>query len=110
MTYLTAILHYNFAISTPIKISVIDGIIMGGAVGLVWHGQFVIATEKAVLGIPEVKIAYFANSGISYHITHNPRISRAMARFLCLVTHFPKGEDLVRFGCATHFVHSSKIE
>lgn len=53
-------------------ISLIDGIAMGGGLGISLHGTRVIATEKLQLAMPETSIGFFPDVGASKFLTQCP--------------------------------------
>jgi enoyl-CoA hydratase/carnithine racemase len=53
-------------------ISMIDGICMGGGLGLTIHGKYRIASENAVFAMPEVAIGFFPDVGASYFLSRMP--------------------------------------
>lgn len=98
----------NNAIGTCKKpyIALIDGITMGGGVGLSVHGQFRVATEKTLFAMPETAIGLFPDVGGGYFL---PRLQGKLGLFLALTGFRLKGRDVQRAGVATHFVESKKI-
>ncbi|XP_034042769.1 3-hydroxyisobutyryl-CoA hydrolase, mitochondrial isoform X1 [Thalassophryne amazonica] len=98
----------NNAIGTCKKpfIALIDGITMGGGVGLSVHGQFRVATEKTLFAMPETAIGLFPDVGGGYFL---PRLRGKLGLFLALTGFRLKGRDVQRAGVATHFVESQKI-
>ncbi|XP_071328625.1 3-hydroxyisobutyryl-CoA hydrolase, mitochondrial [Trachinotus anak] len=98
----------NNAIGTCRKpyIALIDGITMGGGVGLSVHGQFRVATEKTLFAMPETAIGLFPDVGGGYFL---PRLQGRLGLFLALTGFRLKGRDVQRAGVATHFVESKKI-
>lgn len=52
----------------PIQISVWNGIVMGGGVGISVHSPIRIATEKTVFAMPETGIGFFTDVGGSYFL------------------------------------------
>lgn len=98
----------NHAIGTCKKpyIALIDGITMGGGVGLSVHGRFRVATEKTLFAMPETGIGLFPDVGGGYFL---PRLQGKLGLFLALTGFRLKGRDVHRAGVATHFVDSSKM-
>lgn len=93
----------NYAISTFPKpyVAVIDGITMGGGVGLSVHSPFRVATEHSVFAMPETFIGLFPDVGGSYFL---PRLPGGLGMFLSLTGHRLMGRDVLHAGVATHFV------
>jgi len=56
-------------------ISLIDGMVMGGGVGISLHGSHAIATENFVFSMPETGIGFFPDIGASYLLTRCPGFS-----------------------------------
>uniref|UniRef100_A0A669F8K6 3-hydroxyisobutyryl-CoA hydrolase n=1 Tax=Oreochromis niloticus TaxID=8128 RepID=A0A669F8K6_ORENI len=87
-------------------IALIDGITMGGGVGLSVHGRFRVATEKTLFAMPETAIGLFPDVGGGYFL---PRLQGKLGLFLALTGFRLKGRDVQRAGVATHFVESKKV-
>uniref|UniRef100_A0A671T8D1 3-hydroxyisobutyryl-CoA hydrolase n=1 Tax=Sinocyclocheilus anshuiensis TaxID=1608454 RepID=A0A671T8D1_9TELE len=87
-------------------VALIDGITMGGGVGLSVHGRFRVATEKTLFAMPETGIGLFPDVGGGYFL---PRRQGKLGLFLALTGFRLKGRDVQRIGLATHFVQSDKI-
>ncbi len=87
-------------------VSLIDGICMGGGVGLSVHGRYRVATEKTLFAMPESAIGLFPDVGGSYFL---PRLPGRMGLFLGLTGERLKAADLMRLGIATHYVESAKL-
>uniref|UniRef100_A0A8B9GJM3 3-hydroxyisobutyryl-CoA hydrolase n=1 Tax=Amazona collaria TaxID=241587 RepID=A0A8B9GJM3_9PSIT len=98
----------NNAIGTCKKpyVALIDGITMGGGVGLSVHGHFRVATEKTVFAMPETAIGLFPDVGGGYFL---PRLSGKIGYYLALTGFRLKGRDVLKAGIATHFVDSEKL-
>uniref|UniRef100_A0A9J8BNX3 3-hydroxyisobutyryl-CoA hydrolase n=1 Tax=Cyprinus carpio carpio TaxID=630221 RepID=A0A9J8BNX3_CYPCA len=86
-------------------VALIDGITMGGGVGLSIHGRFRVATEKTLFAMPETGIGLFPDVGGGYFL---PRLQGKLGLFLALTGFRLKGRDVQRVGLATHFVQSDK--
>jgi 3-hydroxyisobutyryl-CoA hydrolase len=99
----------NYALGTshvPI-VSLLDGIVMGGGVGLSVHGQFRVATESTLFAMPEVGIGFFPDVGGTYFL---PRLRGSLGMYLGLTGARLSGRDVVAAGVATHFVSSERLE
>ncbi|XP_035296831.1 3-hydroxyisobutyryl-CoA hydrolase, mitochondrial isoform X5 [Cricetulus griseus] len=87
-------------------VALIDGITMGGGVGLSVHGRFRVATERSLFAMPETGIGLFPDVGGGYFL---PRLQGKLGYFLALTGFRLKGRDVHRAGIATHFVDSEKL-
>ncbi|KAM4836359.1 3-hydroxyisobutyryl-CoA hydrolase, mitochondrial isoform 1-T2 [Thomomys bottae] len=98
----------NSAISSCQKpyVALIDGITMGGGVGVSVHGQFRVATERSVFAMPETGLGLFPDVGGGYFL---PRLPGKLGYFLALTGFRLKGKDVYKAGIATHFVDSGKM-
>jgi enoyl-CoA hydratase/carnithine racemase len=86
------------------QISVWNGFVMGGGVGLTWHSPIRIATESSLYAMPETAIGFFTDVGGSYFL---PRIKNgdfSLGLYLGLTGARVQSRDLVKYGLATHFV------
>lgn len=98
----------NRAIATFPKpwIALIDGITMGGGVGLSAHGAFQVATERTVWAMPETAIGFFPDVGASHLLN---RLEPAVASFLALTGWRLGAGDLLALGLATHFLPAERL-
>jgi len=87
-------------------IALIDGITMGGGVGLSVHGKYRVATEKTLYAMPETAIGLFPDVGGGYFL---PRMPGHLGTFLGLTGFRLKGRDVQKAGVATHFVESTHL-
>ena len=53
-------------------IAVMDGVVMGGGVGLSAHAAHRVVTERSAIAMPEVSIGYFPDVGISFPLARAP--------------------------------------
>ncbi|XP_022179423.1 3-hydroxyisobutyryl-CoA hydrolase, mitochondrial [Myzus persicae] len=88
-------------------VSLIDGITMGGGVGISVHGKYRVATEKTLFAMPETAIGLFCDVGASHVLS---RMDKHLGVMLGLTGCRLKGTDVAKAGVATHYVHSSKID
>ncbi|XP_006878997.1 PREDICTED: 3-hydroxyisobutyryl-CoA hydrolase, mitochondrial [Elephantulus edwardii] len=87
-------------------VALINGITMGGGVGVSVHGHFRVATEKTLFAMPETGIGLFPDVGGGYFL---PRLQGKLGYFLALTGFRLKGRDVHKAGIATHFVDSEKL-
>lgn len=98
----------NHKIGTYAKpyVALIDGITMGGGVGLSVHGMFRVATEKTMFAMPETAIGLFPDVGGGHFL---PQLEGKLGVFLALTGVRLRGRDIAKVGIATHFVESTKL-
>src|SRR5215475_13288240 len=88
-------------------ISLIDGIDMGGGVGLSAHGSHSVASEKFLFAMPETTIGLFPDVGGGYFLT---RLQGALGTYLALTSHRLKAADALWAGIVDAHVPSAKID
>lgn len=77
-------------------VALINGITMGGGVGLSLHGKYQVATEKTVFAMPEVMIGLFPDVGAGYFL---PRMEGALGMYFGLTGDRLYGMQNMIFGC-----------
>ncbi len=82
-------------------VSLIDGVCMGGGIGVSVHGSHRVVTEHALLAMPETGIGLFPDVGTSFTL---PRLPGAIGMWLALTGARLQGAAAVEAGLATHFV------
>jgi enoyl-CoA hydratase/carnithine racemase len=87
-------------------ISLIDGIDMGGGVGLSVHGSHSVASEKFLFAMPETTIGLFPDVGGGYFLT---RLPGALGTFLALTSHRLKAADATWAGIVDAYVPGSRM-
>ena len=87
-------------------VALIDGICMGGGIGVSVHGAIRVATEAAAFAMPETAIGFFPDIGASFFL---PRLPGALGLYLGLTGTRLVGADAVHAGLATHFVPREKL-
>ena len=100
-------LDHLIATYTKPYVAFMDGITMGGGVGLSIHAPFRIATENTLFAMPETTIGFFPDVGASFFL---PRMEGALGTYLALTSEQLKGIDAFYHGVATHYVHSSTLQ
>ncbi len=93
----------NLLIATFPKpyVALVDGICMGGGIGVSVHGTARVASEHALFAMPETAIGFFPDIGATYVL---PRLPGALGTYLALTGARVQGADAVHAGLATHFV------
>lgn len=88
-------------------IALIDGIVMGGGVGLSVHGEYRVAGDTTLFAMPETGIGYFPDVGGTYFL---PRLGAAIGNWLGLTGARLGPAQSVDLGVATHLVPTEKHE
>jgi 3-hydroxyisobutyryl-CoA hydrolase len=101
------ILDYKIASLNKPYVALLNGITMGGGVGISVHGKYRVATDKTLFAMPETAIGFFADVGGSYFL---PRLRDNIGLYLGLTGHRLKGQDVKKVGIATHYVSADKLE
>jgi enoyl-CoA hydratase len=87
-------------------VALIDGVVMGGGVGVSLHGSHRIASERCVFAMPEVGIGFFPDVGATWLL---PRLPHRIGVYLALTGLRANGGDAVALGLATCFVASNSF-
>jgi enoyl-CoA hydratase len=88
-------------------VPLMDGITMGGGVGLSIYGSHRVATERTRWAMPETGIGFFPDVGGGWFL---PRLPGALGRYLALTGATLGPADLLAAGIATHYVPSVGLE
>lgn len=104
----------NLALATFKKpiVSIMDGITMGGGVGLSTHVPFRVATENTSWAMPEMDIGFFPDVGSTYSL---PRVTTVggsngqLAQYLCMTGEVLQGYDVYIAGLASHYVPHEQL-
>ncbi|MCW2733188.1 MAG: Enoyl-CoA hydratase/isomerase [Mycobacterium sp.] len=88
-------------------VAIMDGIVMGGGVGVAAHGSVRIVTDTTKMGMPEVGIGLIPDVGGTYLLSRAPgRLGLHVA-----LTGAPfSGADAIAMGFADHFVPHEKLD
>jgi enoyl-CoA hydratase len=98
--------HKLFTYAKP-TVAFMDGITMGGGVGLSLPCRFRIATENTRFAMPETGIGLFPDVGAGWYLS---RLPGRMGQFLALTGHRLNGHECVALGLATHFIDAQVLE
>jgi len=102
----------EYALNTRIKryrkpyVALIDGIVMGGGVGISVHGSHRVAGDKFTFAMPEVGIGFFPDVGATWFL---PRLPGRLGTYCALTGERLDAAAAVAAGIATHRVPSSQF-
>ncbi len=88
-------------------IALLDGITMGGGVGVSVHGSHRIITERCLFAMPESAIGLIPDVGGSYFM---PRLPGNLGMYLGLTGARLKGADILYAGIGTSYMTSDRID
>ncbi len=107
------IFYHEYNLNTQIHdlkkpyISFIDGICMGGGMGISQHGSHCIVSEKTTFAMPEVFIGFFPDVG-SGHIFN--RLQAGVGEWLLLSGARINGADMLHLGLADYYIESRGMQ
>jgi enoyl-CoA hydratase len=87
-------------------VALIDGIVMGGGVGISVHGSHRVAGDKYSFAMPEVGIGFFPDVGATWFL---PRLPGELGTLCALTGERFNADDAVAAGVATHRVPSARF-
>ena len=89
-------------------IAVIDGVVMGGGLGISLHGSHRVVTERAFASMPEMNIGYVTDVGVAYAaqrmVGTRGVASPGLAKFWGISGYRMYAADMLWTGVATHVV------
>jgi enoyl-CoA hydratase len=88
-------------------VALIDGIVMGGGVGLSVHGSHRVAGERITFAMPETGIGLFPDVGGTYFL---PRLPGSVGTWLALTGARLKQADAAWCGIGTHAVPTESFD
>lgn len=88
-------------------VALVDGISMGGGVGISVHAPYRVATERTMFAMPETGIGLIPDVGGTHAL---PRFPGELGTWAGLTGARVKGGDAVAIGYCTHFVPAAEIE
>lgn len=87
-------------------VALIDGVTMGGGVGVSAHGSDRVATERTTFAMPETGIGLFPDVGASHLL---PRLPGKLGLYLGLTGYRMKAADCLYSEVATHTVEGAAL-
>ena len=103
----------EYALNATIKrypkpyVALIDGIVMGGGVGISIHGSHRVAGDRFQFAMPEVGIGFFPDVGATWFL---PRLPGETGTFCALTAERLTAADAVAAGIATHRIASRRFD
>ena len=98
--------HLEYTYTKP-GVAFMDGVTMGGGVGIACPCRYRVATENTVLAMPETTIGIFPDVGGGRYLS---RLRGRLAQYLALTGARLNGAECVRLRLASHFVPSERLE
>ncbi len=86
-------------------VALIDGVTMGGGVGISVHGEFRVAGDKTLFAMPESGIGFHPDVGGAYFL---PRLAGELGVWMGLTGARLKTADCIASGVATHYVPTER--
>ncbi len=97
--------HRLFTYPKP-TVAIIDGITMGGGVGIALPCRYRVATENTRFAMPETGIGLFPDVGGGWYL---PRLPGQVGKFLALTGARLDGAECLALGIATHYIASADV-
>jgi enoyl-CoA hydratase len=97
--------HRLFTYPKP-TVAIMDGICMGGGVGIALPCTYRVATENTRLAMPETGIGLFPDVGGSWYL---PRLPGRVGTFMALTGARLDGAECLALGLATHYLAAADL-
>jgi len=97
--------HQLFTYPKPV-VAFMDGITMGGGVGISLPAKYRVATENTRLAMPETGIGLFPDVGGGWYLS---RLNGRLGQFLALTGARLDGPEVCWAGIVTHYLPSDKL-
>ncbi|WP_407445969.1 enoyl-CoA hydratase/isomerase family protein [Rhodococcus sp. (in: high G+C Gram-positive bacteria)] len=88
-------------------VAIMDGIVMGGGVGVSAHGNVRVVTERSTIAMPETGIGFVPDVGGTYLLSRTPG---EIGTHIALTTGRMKAGDAIALGFADHYVPSDALD
>jgi enoyl-CoA hydratase len=98
--------HLLFTYNKPTAVFM-DGVTMGGGVGISRPCRYRIATDRTLFAMPETSIGLFPDVGGGWHLS---RLLGRLPQYLALTGARLDGADCLALGLATHFIAHEDLE
>ncbi|WP_375427543.1 enoyl-CoA hydratase/isomerase family protein [uncultured Sphingomonas sp.] len=98
--------HRLFTYPKPL-VAFMDGVTMGGGVGLALPCRYRVATENTKFAMPETGIGLFPDVGAGWYLSRGPG---RIGRYLALTGHRLDGAECLALGFATHYLTADRLD
>ncbi len=98
--------HLEYTYPKP-GVAFMDGVTMGGGVGIACPCRYRVATERTLLAMPETTIGIFPDVGGGRYLS---RLRGRLAQFLALTGARLTGAECLALRLATHYLPSDRVE
>jgi enoyl-CoA hydratase len=100
--------HLNVTIARYRKplVAIMDGVVMGGGIGLAGHAAHRIVTERSAVAMPEVGIGFFPDIGASFPLARAPGFT---GTYLALTGDRMNAADAIYAGLADIHIPTAKL-
>lgn len=88
-------------------VGLMDGVCMGGGVGITAHGSHRVVTDRSKIGMPEVGIGFLPDVGGTFLLSQAPG---ELGTHLALTGAPISGADAIALGLADHYVPADQLE
>ena len=97
--------HLLFTYPKPV-VAFMDGVTMGGGVGISQPAKYRVATENTLFAMPEGAIGLFPDVGAGWYL---PRLKGRTGAFMALTGARLDGAECLWAGLATHYLQSERL-
>jgi enoyl-CoA hydratase len=87
-------------------VAIMDGIVLGGGVGVSAHGSHRIVTERSKIGMPETGIGFFPDVGGTWLLSHAPG---ELGTHLALTAGSVGAGDAIAVGLADYYIPTDRV-
>ena len=98
--------HLMYTFPKP-GVAFMDGVTMGGGVGIACPCRFRVATERTVFAMPETAIGIFPDVGGGRYLS---RLRGRLAQYLALTGARLSGAECKKLRLATHYIPSARLD
>jgi enoyl-CoA hydratase/carnithine racemase len=100
--------HLNVMIARYRKpvVAIMDGVVMGGGIGLAGHAAHRVVTERSAVAMPEVGIGFFPDIGASFPLARAPGFT---GTYLALTGERMNAADTIYAGLADIHIPTTKL-